>query len=306
MSVWTADNIPDQKGRTAIVTGANTGIGLETARELARKGAHVTLACRSRDKGEAALADIRSTVPAASVDLQLLDLADLRDVAAFADRFKAANARLDLLVCNAGVMAPPASKTAQGFELQFGVNHLAHFALTGALLPLLLATPGARIVVVSSNAGGMGKIDFDDLNFEKRGYSAWPAYSQSKLANQLFVRELSCRLRAAGSTVMATAAHPGWTATELQRHNLFARLMNPLVAMKPTQGALPTLRAATDPQAANGDYFGPNGRLGWTGYPIRVPMDKRALNEADAERLFRASEQLAGVSYGLAPCRAHA
>jgi NAD(P)-dependent dehydrogenase (short-subunit alcohol dehydrogenase family) len=302
MPAWTADRIPDQTGRMAVVTGANTGIGLEAARELARKGAQVTLACRSREKGEAALRNIRATVPAARVDLQLLDLADLRDVATFADRFRAANTRLDLLVCNAGVMVPPASRTAQGFELQFGVNHLAHFALTAALLPLLKATAGARVIVVSSNAAAMGRIDFNDLNFETRRYAAWSAYGQSKLANQLFVRELSCRLRTAGSTLLVTAAHPGWTATDLQRHNWFARLMNPLVAMMPAQGALPTLRAATDPEAHGADYFGPDGPLGWRGYPTRVRMHHRAMNEAVAARLFDVSEQLVGVRYGLPPC----
>lgn len=309
MAAWTFDDIPDQTGRKAIVTGANSGIGLETARALARKGASVTLACRSRDKGEAAIRDIRDVrdihshapaSPGAKLDLELIDLADLRDVEAFADRFKAAHDRLDLLVCNAGVMVPPASRTAQGFELQLGVNHLAHFALTGALLPLLQATKGSRVVVVSSSAAALGKMDFADLDFDKRGYSPWPAYGQSKLANQLFVRELSRRLAAAGSNVMVLAAHPGWTATDLQRTSGTLRIFNPLFGMKPSQGALPTLRAATDPGAKAADYFGPDGLFQWRGYPKTVPMEKRALNDADAARLWSVSEERTGVRYPLA------
>ncbi|HTP27743.1 MAG TPA: oxidoreductase [Anaeromyxobacteraceae bacterium] len=299
MAAWTFDNIPDQTGRKALVTGANSGIGLETAGALAKKGAHVTLACRSRDKGEAAMSDIRASTPRARLDLQLLDLADLLDVASFAERFRAANDRLDLLVCNAGVMTPPASKTKQGFELQLGVNHLAHFALTGALLPLLQASQAGRVVAVSSTGAAIGKMDFDDLNFERRGYAAVRAYGQSKLANQLFVRELSRRLRASGSKVLVTAAHPGWTSTNLQRTNWWIRAFNPIFGMKPAQGALPSLRAATDPNAKGADYFGPDGLFQMRGYPKPVPMLERAMNDDAAARLWRVSEELTGVHYGL-------
>jgi NAD(P)-dependent dehydrogenase (short-subunit alcohol dehydrogenase family) len=299
MSSWTFDDIPDQAGRTAIVTGANTGIGFETARALARKGAQVTLACRSAEKGQAALDRIVEEAPDAKVALEQLDLADLRNVEAFADRFAGSHDRLDLLICNAGVMIPPASQTEQGFELQFGVNHLGHFALTGALLPLVRTTEGARIVVVSSTAATMGKMDFDDLQFEKRGYKKWPAYGQSKLANQLFVRELQRRLREAGSSVRVTAAHPGWTSTDLQRSSWYMRFLNHFFGMKPPQGALPTLRAATDPEAKGGDYFGPHGFFQMRGYPKRVQMAKRARNDEDAARLWQVSEDLTGVRYDL-------
>ncbi|MGD8414027.1 MAG: oxidoreductase [Candidatus Latescibacterota bacterium] len=299
MSKWTCDDIPDQSGRNVIVTGANTGIGFETARALALKGAQVTLACRSHEKGEEAVDRIRKESADAAVSLEQLDLSDLRNVEAFAARFKDRHERLDLLILNAGIMVPPESKTAQGYELQFGVNHLGHFALTGALLPLLLATEGSRVVVVSSTAAARGVMNFDDLQFERRGYAAWQAYAQSKLANQLFTLELQRRLRSAGSSVVVTAAHPGWTATDLQRTTRLARTLNHFVAMKPPQGALPTLRAATDPEANGGDYFGPNGFLQMRGYPKRIDMVKRAHDPADAARLWEVSEDLSGVRFDL-------
>jgi NAD(P)-dependent dehydrogenase (short-subunit alcohol dehydrogenase family) len=301
MARWTADDVPDQTGRKVIVTGANTGIGLEAARVLAHKGAHVTLACRSMEKGQAAVTRILSETPDARVALERLDLSDLGDIAAFSERYAAGADRLDLLILNAGVMVPPASRTAQGFELQLGVNHLGHFVLTAQLLPLVRATEGSRVVVVSSTAARLGEIRFDDLNFEKRGYSPWPAYGQSKLANQLFVRELQRRLRAAGSSVLVTAAHPGWTATDLQRTSNLASFFNPFFAMKPPQGALPTLRAATDPNASGGDYFGPDGLSQMRGYPTRVPMVKQAMDDSVAARLWQVSEELTGVRYDLPP-----
>ena len=299
MSHWTADDIPDQQGREAIVTGANTGIGFETALELARKGARVTLACRNLEKGGAALARLRSELPQAEVALEQLDLADLDSVSAFAERFVAERSRLDLLILNAGVMVPPQSTTKQGFELQFGVNHLGHFALTAALLPRLRETEGARVVVVSSTAAQFGRMDFDDLQFEQRGYAAWRAYGQSKLANQLFARELQRRLRAADSEVLVTAAHPGWTATDLQRTAWLARVVGPWVAMKPPQGALPTLRAATDPQAPACGYYGPHGIGQMRGYPVVIDMVSRAADESAAKRLWEVSEELTGVRFGL-------
>ena len=297
MSHWTFDNIPDQSGRTAVVTGSNTGIGFETARMLALKGAQVVLACRSADKGQAAVGRILAEAPSAQVSFLALDLADLERVAAFAQAFSERHERLDLLILNAGVMVPPASKTAQGFELQFGVNHLGHFALTGALLERVEASSG-RVVVVSSTAAQFGKMRFEDLHFEQR-YQAWPAYGQSKLANQLFVRELQKRLKSKGSSVLVTAAHPGWTATDLQRTSGLATFLNPVFAMKPPQGALPTLRAATDPAAGPGDYFGPDGMMQMRGHPVKVPMVKDAENSEHAARLWQLSEELTGVRYGL-------
>ncbi len=297
MTAWTFNDIPDQTGRTAIVTGANTGIGLETARMLAKKGAKVVLACRNPEKGEAALASIVADKPAGSASLSALDLSDLDSVKAFSEGFTRAHDRLDLLINNAGVMVPPLGRTRQGFELQFGTNHLGHFALTGHLLPRLLGTAGARVVVVSSVAQRSGRIAFDDLNWESRSYSAWSAYGQSKLANMMFALELSRRLAAAGSELRATAAHPGWTATDLQRNVGMARLFNPLFAMKPADGALPTLRAATDPSAESGSYWGPSRLFEINGPPARARIISAARDEAVAAKLWEASERLTGVSF---------
>lgn len=297
MPRWTFDQIPDQTGRTAIVTGANSGIGFETARMLALKGAHVTLACRSEARGRTAVDRIVAEKPDAAVALERLDLADLDDVEAFSTRVREAGP-LDVLVLNAGVMVPPESKTKQGFELQFGVNHLGHFALTGHLLDRLKQAERARVVVVSSLAATRGTMDFDDLQFSARPYDPWPAYAQSKLANQLFVMELQRRVEAGGLHITVTGAHPGWTATELQKNATVYRLLNPLFAMKPPQGALPSLRAATDPDAKGGSYFAPHGLAQARGYPTQVPMVARAVPE-DARRLFDVSEQLTDVHYGL-------
>jgi NAD(P)-dependent dehydrogenase (short-subunit alcohol dehydrogenase family) len=303
MKPWTIDNIADQSGRVAIVTGANTGIGLETARMLVEKRAVVVLACRNLEKGEAALRQILSETPDGAATLEALDLSDLDSVAAFAERFSATHQRLDLLINNAGVMVPPLSRTKQNHELQFGTNHLGHFALTARLLPLLQRTPGARVVVVSSAAQRIGKIDFDDLDWEKRPYSPWLAYGQSKLANMMFALELQRRLMPTASQVRVTAAHPGWTATNLGRTSLFAKLFNPLFGMKPPQGALPTLRAAVDPHAAGGSYWGPSGFQEISGYPTAAKISKGAKDEAVAARLFDESERLTGVSFAL-PARA--
>jgi NAD(P)-dependent dehydrogenase (short-subunit alcohol dehydrogenase family) len=295
---FTVHSVPDQRGRTAIVTGANTGLGFETARVLAERGATVILACRDPQKGDAALARIRAEMPSAQASVEALDLSDLDSVRDFAARFEAAHARLDLLIANAGVMAPPKARTKQGFELQFGTNHLGHFALTGHLLPLLEKTPKSRVVVVSSIAHRFGSIELDDLSFEKRGYNAGAAYGQSKLANLLFVLELGKRLTQRGSTTLVTAAHPGWTATELQRYSALARVGNALFAMKPIDGALPTLRAATDPTAEMGTYYGPSRFFEVNGPPEVAKKHARAEDEAMAAALFQRSEELTGVRFG--------
>jgi NAD(P)-dependent dehydrogenase (short-subunit alcohol dehydrogenase family) len=297
MKAWNFDDIPNQTGRTVIVTGANTGIGLETARMLALKGADVVLACRNRQKGEAAVDKILALEPSGSVVLEVLDLADLESVAAFAAAFTRTHDRLDLLINNAGVMVPPLGRTAQGFELQFGTNHLGHFALTGRLLALVLRTPGARIVVVSSTAQNFGSIEFDDLNWERRSYNAWRAYGQSKLANMLFALELQRRLGPGHGDVRVTAAHPGYTATDLQRTSSMARLLNPLFGMKPADGALPTLRAATDPTAAGGSYWGPSRFFGLNGPPAIARISRAAADQAAAARLWAVSETLTDVSF---------
>jgi NAD(P)-dependent dehydrogenase (short-subunit alcohol dehydrogenase family) len=294
---WSQDDIPDQSGRVAIVTGANSGIGLETARELARNGAHVVLACRSEARAEEALANIRAGLPEAQVEFMLLDLSDLDQVRVFAasvhDRFD----RLDLLINNAGVMIPPASKTKQGFELQLGVNHIGHFALTGLLLDLLRSTDGARIVNVSSTAHRLGRMNFDDLDFDARGYNASAAYGQSKLANLLFTAELARKLEAAGARVLVAAAHPGWTQTNLQQHSSTFQFLNPFFGMQPIGGALPTLRAATGTGVEAGDYFGPGRFFEMWGPPKKVGRTKAAQSRADAERLWAVSEERSGVKW---------
>ena len=299
MNAWTFDSIPDQTGRVAIITGSNTGIGYETARGLAKRGARVIMACRDQQKAEAAAERIRAEGPAGAVVVEPLDLSDLESVARFTARFAAGNERLDLLINNAGVMVPPPGKTKQGFELQIGTNHLGHFALTAQLLPLLRRTAGSRVVVVSSGMHHVGRISLDDLSFERRGYNGWKAYAQSKLANLLFVRELQARLRAAGADTLVTAAHPGWTATDLQRTSGVARLFNPIIAMKPPEGALPTLRAATDPEVRGGEYFGPKHFFEMTGPPVRARINPRAKDDALAAGLWERSEALTGARFGL-------
>ena len=297
---WTREDIPDQSGRIAIVTGANSGIGLETARELARRGARVVLACRSEARASEALDDIRDGLPDAQVEFMELDLSDLDQVRRFAATVHERFDRLDLLVNNAGVMVPPESRTKQGFELQLGVNHLGHFALTGLLLDLLLATEGARIVNVSSVAHKLGRMSFDDLDFESRRYDASAAYGQSKLANLLFTNELIRKLEAAGAGVLVAAAHPGWTQTNLQQHSSIFQLMNPFFGMQPPGGALPTLRAATDPGVEAGEYYGPRGWFEMRGTPKKVGTSRAARSRDDAERLWKVSEERTGVHYDFA------
>ena len=295
---WNADQIPNQDGRVAIVTGANSGIGLVAATRLAERGARVILACRSEKRADEALAKIRASQPDALVEFRVLDLSSLDSVQAFAEGILASEPRLDLLINNAGVMMPAKrSETADGFELQFGVNHLGHQALTALLIDRLNQTPGARVVNVASQAHRGGKIDFEDLQWQGRGYKKMASYGQSKLANLLFTFELDRRLKAAGQTTIAVAAHPGWTATDLQRHSVSARFFNPLVAMKPEQGALPTLRAATDPSVKGGEYFGPCGMFELRGDPVQVSSSKRARDTDSAAKLWQVSEDLTGVRF---------
>ena len=300
---WSPTDIPNQQGRVAIVTGANSGIGLETARELARKGAHVVLACRSEARGQAALDDILSENSSAEIEFMALDLADLEQVRQFATAFKNRFDRLDLLINNAGVMIPPATKTKQGFELQFGVNHIGHFALTGLLLESLIATDDARVVNVSSIAHRTGRMDFDDLDFDARGYRASAAYGQSKLANLLFTAEFARKVEAAGADLLVAAAHPGWTQTNLQKHSGLFRAFNPIMGMKPIGGALPTLRAATGSDVEPADYFGPSRFFEMWGPPEKVGRAAAARNQADAERLWEISEQRCGVEFDFANAR---
>ncbi|GAC1445616.1 MAG: SDR family NAD(P)-dependent oxidoreductase [Mycobacteriales bacterium] len=294
MASWTVRDIPQQFGRTALVTGANSGLGLQTSIALARAGSRVLMACRDPQRAAEALTRVRSEVPGATAELVTLDLASLASVRTAA---AAIDTDLDLLVCNAGVMAPPRQTTADGFELQLGTNHLGHFALTGLLLPRLME--GARVVVVSSEAAKIGRIRFEDLMGQQR-YFRWLAYGQSKLANLLFLRELS---RRAGSRLVVAGAHPGYAATNLQNAPGIAgavmALGNRVIAQSDAEGALPQLYAATMPDVSTGDYFGPNGRLGIKGAPHRVTPIPAARDDAVAARLWTVSEELTGVSYAL-------
>jgi NAD(P)-dependent dehydrogenase (short-subunit alcohol dehydrogenase family) len=298
---WDVDRIPDQSGRIAVVTGANSGLGLVTARELAKHGAHVVLACRNLDKGRAALADTASVSLNAEPELEELDLASLDSVRAFAERFGASHDGLDLLVNNAGVMAPPRKRTADGFELQFGTNHLGHFALTGLLLDALEGRDDARVVTLSSNAHKFGRISFDNLNGDRR-YFRWNAYGQSKLANLLFALELDRRLRAQGSTVKSVAAHPGYAATNLQSaaaplvDRLVMKVTDAIVAQSGEMGALPVLYAATEPGLEGGTYVGPGGHGEHRGHPKIVQPNRAAKDAKTARRLWEVSEQMTGIS----------
>jgi len=295
---WGEAQIPDQSGRTAVVTGANSGIGFETARALAAKGARVVLACRSEEKGRDAERRLRAALPDADARLESLDLGSLASVRRFAEKLSAEEGRIDLLVNNAGVMMPPYGKTADGFETQLGTNHLGHFALTGLLLPRVLATPKARVVSVSSLAHFWGRIDFADLQSE-RSYNPTRAYGQSKLANLLFTRELQRRFDAARIDALSAAAHPGSTRTELQRHSGLMHAIVAVFSQAPPEGALPTLYAATATDVRGGDYFGPSGFAGCLGPPGRARSSPRANDAAVARRLWDVSEQLTGVTFDI-------
>jgi NAD(P)-dependent dehydrogenase (short-subunit alcohol dehydrogenase family) len=283
------------------VTGANSGIGFEAAAVLAQRGARTVLACRDTARGEAAAARIAQAAPGASVCVVPLDLAALDSVRAAAGQILATCQKVDLLINNAGVMWPAYGTTADGFELQFGTNHLGHFALTGLLLEAMLPVPGSRVVTVSSTGHRVGRIRFTDLQSE-RHYGRMAAYAQSKLANLMFTYELQRRLAAAGAPTAALAAHPGVAFTELTRHlpgvlQAAYPAVGGLFTQSAAMGALPTLRAATDPAAAGGEYYGPAGLAQAKGYPVRVSSTARSRDRAAQERLWAESERLTGVSY---------
>ncbi|MET9334617.1 SDR family NAD(P)-dependent oxidoreductase [Streptomyces cellulosae] len=293
---WNERNIPDQHGRVAVVTGANTGLGFETARMLAERGATVVLAVRDVEKGKQAAARISG-----DVGVQALDLASLDSIRSAAADLRAAHPRIDLLINNAGVMYPPRRITADGFELQFGTNHLGHFALTGLLLDRLLDVPGSRVVTVSSVGHRVrAAIHFDDLQWE-RSYSRAGAYGQSKLANLMFTYELQRRLASHGTT-LAVAAHPGVSNTELLRNSpaafrLLITSLAPLITQNATRGALPTLRAATDPDVRGGQYYGPSGLQEMRGHPKPVRSSRASHDRAVQQRLWAVSEELTGVTF---------
>jgi NAD(P)-dependent dehydrogenase (short-subunit alcohol dehydrogenase family) len=304
MSGWSKGDIPTMKGQRVVVTGANSGIGFEAAKALAGKGANVILACRSEERGRKALAAIEDAHPEATVELRLLDLADLGSVKAFAEGVRRDHPTLDRLINNAGVMALPLRRTADGFEMQFGTNHLGHFALTMRLLDKLLEADDARIVTVSSMAHRFGRMRWKDPNWQ-RGYQKWLAYGQSKLANVLFTLELQRRLEAKDTSAIAVACHPGFADTNLQfvgpklegskLQTWLMKLNNEYVAQDANAGALPTLYAATAPAVRGGDFFGPDGVLGIRGTPTRETPARHARDEADAARLWALSAELTGL-----------
>jgi len=296
---WTLADAPRQDGRTAVVTGANAGLGFETAVGLAGLGAHVVMACRSTGKAEAAAGRIRDRLPAASVEVRQLDLASLVSVAAFAEGLRSSGRGLDLLVNNAGIMAVDEGRTADGFELQLGTNHLGHFALTAQLLPLLLATHGSRVATMSSMGHRAGRLALDDLMGTGRGYDRWRAYFQSKLANLLFTAELHRRLQAAGAPTIAVSAHPGGSRTDLGTEgssgsNRLMRLVVPALTQPASTGALGMLRALTAPDVVGGEFYGP--RFIAVGHPVRETPSRRARSAEDARRLWDASERLTGIT----------
>jgi len=308
MSKWTTDDMPDQRGRVALVTGANSGLGLEATKALAAKGAHVIMACRNVEKARGVREEIEKSVPGASLEVVELDLAALASIREVAAGVLSGHERIDLLFNNAGIMAVPRRETRDGFEWQFGVNHLGHFALTGLLLPRLLTTAKSRIVTMSSVARTMGKINFEDLN-RQSGYNRWDAYGQSKKANELFAFELQRRLAESGAGTISVAAHPGLSNTNLQSTSttendsvaerwVYAMAM-PLISQSPLMGALPELYAGTSPDVHGGELIGPDGFMAMRGYPVVEAKAQKEYDRAVAERLWDVSIELTGVDYAV-------
>jgi len=310
MSRWTTNDIPNLHGRTALVTGANSGLGLETCLALAAKGAHIIMASRNLEKARQALSIIATKIPSASPELVQLDLASLASIRACATSILNHHQRLDLLFNNAGVMAIPRQKTQDGFEMQFGTNHLGHFALTGLLLPLLLTTPGSRVITTTSMARRFGRINFNDLN-RTQAYNRWEAYGQSKAANLLFAIELQKRLAAAGTQTISVAAHPGYANTNLQSNSAASRLeaigyklFGPVFAQSAAMGALPQLYAGTSPDIHGGELIGPGSLGGLRGYPKIERQAQREYDPVTAARLWEVSTDLTGVDYAALQTRA--
>ena len=301
--IWNVNDIPDLTGKVAVITGATSGIGLESARELARAGARVVLAIRNMEKGRLAIEDIRREVPYAQLDVIELNLSNLESVRSFAAKFNSQYDRLDILLNNAGIMMVPYGLTDDGFEMQFGTNHLGHFALTGLLVDRLIETPGARVVNVSSNAHYGGEMDYSNLQYENGGYSPMAAYSRSKLANLLFTYELQRRFQEGGHDTIALSAHPGISATGLANHLLFNKMswiiesVMKLMFQSAAMGALPNLRAAVDQAVVGGQYFGPDGKGERSGYPVIVGSTPDSRDPESALELWKISSQLTGVDY---------
>lgn len=304
MTNWTANDIPNLNGKTAIVTGANSGLGLVASKALAAKGCHVVMACRNAKKANTAVDEIKRGCPEASLAVIELDLSSLESIKQFSDEIHSRFQAIDILCNNAGVMDIPYRKTTDGFEMQFGTNHLGHFALTGRLLDLIANTDGARIVTTSSLMHIPGKINFEDLHWNK-GYSGWGAYFQSKLANLLFTYELQRKLKSVGAKAISVASHPGYAATNLQLvgaqmggasvQEKIWKTMNTCVAQSAEMGTLPTLYAATNPNISGGDYIGP--KMGWRGHPKKVGSSKRSKDNSIASKLWSVSEELTKVKF---------
>ncbi len=298
--------MPDLSGKAIIVTGGNSGLGYESVKAFAAKGAWVVLASRSAEKGEEAKSDILKTVPDGKITVMELDLGDLESVKSFAADYRKNHQKLDVLLNNAGIMMTPYFTTKDGFEGQFGINHLGHFALTGLLMDMLLATPGSRIVNVSSGAHKNGTMDFDNLQWENgKDYKPMKAYGRSKLSNLLFTYELQRKLEAAGKATIAAAAHPGIATTNLARHlegKFLFKILTPLfktMAQDQAMGALPQIRASADPEVKGGQYYGPDGKGERKGYPVVVPSNEASHNLQDAARLWEESEKLTGVTMAI-------
>ena len=301
---WTPDQIPDLSGKVIIVTGANTGIGFHASWEFARKGAETILACRNEQKALKAIGLIRKEIPKASVRFMQLDLGSLRSIHQFTEAFRKEYDRLDVLLNNAGIILYPYRTTEDGFESQIGVNHLGHFALTGLLIDLISRTDGARVVNVSSKGHRMGRMDFDNFMFDGgRDYSRIGAYGRSKLANLLFTYELDGRFKQKGINALSLAAHPGFSYTDLGRRRFFRTLwyfffpVIKLITQSASMGALPSVRAAVDPDVQGTDYFGPDGRRERKGYPVKVSSNGASHNPEDAKKLWEISEELTGIKY---------
>ena len=294
---WNESNISDQSGKIFIVTGPTSGLGEETAKVLSRKNATVIMAARNIKKAESVANEILVENKNAKIDIEELDLTSLESISSFSQSIIKKYKTLDCLINNAGIMACPYSKTKDGFEIQMGTNHLGHFALTGQLISLLKKTPNSRVVNVSSIAHTSGNIDFDDLNWEKRKYRTWSAYSDTKLANLYFTYQLSSKLGKDKGNPIILASHPGWTATDLQRYSGVANFMNIFLGQKVKVGALGGIRAATDPTAKSNDYFGSPSMGGMKGYPVLVKSNELSYNTDNAKKLWKLSEELTGVSY---------
>lgn len=305
-SKWTLDNVGDLNGKVIVVTGGNSGLGYESVKAFAMKGAEVIMASRSLENGEQAREEILEDIFKGHIKVMQLDLGDLESVKSFAEGFKKEYKRLDVLLNNAGIMMNPYFKTKDGFEAQFGINHLGHFALTGLLFDLLLKTKGSRIVNVSSGAHKSGKMDFTNLQFENgEGYGPMKAYGRSKLSNLLFTYELQRKLESSGKDTIAVAAHPGVALTNLMRHlekRFLIRILIPLfkgMTQHQSIGALPQIRASVDPGVKGGEYYGPDGKGERKGYPVLVPSNEASHSLEDAAKLWEESEKLTGVKFTL-------